>query len=133
MTRTLAQAMQAVRIQPTNDLAADILRVVALRKKRTLQMRVSGYAIISITSFAAIIPATVGIFRQLATTGFFRYLSLATSDGPALAGYWKQFAITLVEALPVASLTILLALVFVFGWSLRKTTRNTYALNLVRA
>lgn len=59
------------------------------------------------------------IAAELARSGASTYLSLMTSDFDAVVTYWKEFALSLGESLPVLGIIFGLAAVFVFLGSVR--------------
>jgi predicted nucleic acid-binding Zn ribbon protein len=113
-----------IQIEPRPHLCEDICRVIVLREKRSRMIRFSGYSIITITSLAAIVPATLSLFHQFGQSGFTQYASLVISDSGILAGYWKQFAVTLVESIPGVSLAVVLVVLLVLVWSARSAIRQ---------
>jgi hypothetical protein len=131
MDKNLTRIFCNLQVTPRDHLAADICHVIVLREKRSRHIKLSGYSIIAVVSLAAIIPATISLVDQFGQSGFTQYASLAISDGNVLAGYWKQFAVTLVESIPGISLSIVLGTVLVLGWSSRNAIRQAQSLSFV--
>lgn len=59
------------------------------------------------------------IIESLSSSGFFRFLSLIVSDGVALVPYWQEYVYSLLEALPIVSLVVFVALFIIFLRSLQ--------------
>jgi len=132
MNPKLTQIFCSLQVEPRNHLCADVCRIIVLRDQRSRHIKLSGYMILATVSFVAIIPATISLGHQLAQSGFGQYASLAISDSGALAGYWKQFAVTLAESIPGISLAFVLAAILISGWSARNALRQTTPLSLIR-
>jgi hypothetical protein len=60
----------------------------------------------------------LGSFAQ---SGFSTYASLLSSDGSILFLYWKEFTLSIIESLPLMSMTIFLATIFALLLSLKLT------------
>lgn len=131
MDKNLTRIFCNLKITPRDHLAADICHVIILREKRSRHIKLSGYSIVAIVSLAAIIPATISLVDQFGQSGFTQYASLAISDGGILAGYWKQFAVTLAESIPGMSLAAVLGTALLLGWSSRNIIRQAQSLPFV--
>jgi predicted nucleic acid-binding Zn ribbon protein len=119
-------------IEPRPHLCADICHVIVLREKRDRQIKFFGYTIIATVSLVAIVPASISLVNQLGQSGFGHYASLAASDAGILTGYWKQFAVILVESIPGVSLALVLGITLVLGWSARNAIKQTKPLSIMR-
>jgi hypothetical protein len=75
--------------------------------------------VLSGVSFVALFPIFINIFSQLQTSGFWNYLSLVFTDTSTVAVYWKEFSLSLVDALPIVSVGLVFALLLVLLTSLR--------------
>lgn len=117
-------------IEPRSRLCVEICNTIAVREKRARRTRLITYTVIAGVSFIAIVPTTMILVNDLSQSGFGHYASLAFSDGAALTEYWKQFAVTLVESVPVVSLALLLGTILVLGWSSRNALRQTKPLTI---
>jgi hypothetical protein len=102
-----------------------------LRENRSRQITFWGYGVIATLSVVAIVPATIGLVHQIGQSGFYQYLSIGFSDPGAVSGYWKQFAITLVEAIPVMSVTVVLLVLLILAWSARNSLRAVQKLSTI--
>ncbi len=63
------------------------------------------------------------LLKSLSQSGLYEYLSLIFSDGGALVSFWKEFAFTFMESLPVLVLAGFLAATAVFLWAAAKLMR----------
>lgn len=131
MTKPLNKAMCSINCCPRENLSTDIVRVIVLRENRSRQITFWGYGVIATLSVIAIVPATIGLVHQIGQSGFYHYLSIGFSDPAAVTSYWKQFAVTLVEAIPVMSLTVVLLILLVLAWSARNSLRAVQKLSTI--
>ncbi|HOZ36753.1 MAG TPA: hypothetical protein PLR18_02900 [bacterium] len=75
-------------------------------------------------SLWAFFPAVKLVYTDLIASGFFQYLSLLFSDFSVIASSWQSYAFSLLETMPVVSLTLFLAVTFVFLFALRFFTAD---------
>jgi len=97
-------------------------RLAALRKRLII------FSIGLIASLAAFIPALRLMQQSLAESGFAQFFSLIFSDFGIVLTYWQNFALTLLESLPVLSVAAFLATIFIFLESLKFLVRDTKAI-----
>jgi ABC-type multidrug transport system permease subunit len=84
-----------------------IFRINQIQTKRSkLQMIIT--RTIGGLSFVAFFPILINFISQLQNSGFWNYLSLFFTDTGIVALYWKQFSLSLIEATPMLSLTLIL-------------------------
>lgn len=108
---------------PELKLTDDIWRTIVEREERKVRLQAWSSVAISFVSFAALFPALITLIRQLGESGFSEYLSLGFSDGASIASYWKEFVLTLADALPATSLLLSLALIAILLISIRRAAR----------
>lgn len=92
----------------------------AVRARRQLVL----VSILLLSSLVAFVPIFRVAYADLSSSGFFSYLSLLFSDFSIIAASWQSFIFSLLETLPVFSLTLLFAIVLVFLSALRFFTRD---------
>lgn len=112
------------RLEPSDKLRAGILARIDFERSRSARIRLAFLGIASAASLAAMIPSFQYVAREFYQSGFYQYLSLLFSDSGAVLASWKVFALSLVEALPLAEITIFLVAVFVFLVSVKLAVRN---------
>jgi hypothetical protein len=108
-------------IESTNlpeGLEARIVSRVVEANRRSLRDRLVGFTLGIAFSFAAIIPASLWLYRDAHSSGFTSFLSLALSDFDAVRASFGDFFLSLIESLPTLSLALLLALLALFFWSI---------------
>ncbi len=73
------------------------------------------------TSVTAV--AIVSVSQELARSGFYSYLALLGSDSNVILASWHDFALSLIEALPVANIAFALAAATALFFSLPHLVR----------
>lgn len=116
---------------PRETLSRDIVRVIEMRRTRACQIKLWGFTALGTLSLIAIVPAVTGLVQELGQSGFYQYASIGFSDPHIVSEYTKQFTVTLLEALPGMSVALVLAVLFVFGWSARNMSRQSRRLTLI--
>ncbi len=111
-------------INPPEGLEKSILGEIYKREKRGALVRFISTGLVAVASCLGIIPAVIYLVQSISSSGFLQYVSLLSSDGTSLLTYWKEFSMSLAESLPLFSLTISIALLGIFIWSLSKAAKN---------
>lgn len=101
-----------------------ISRIYNERNLMAVRRRVVIFSIGFAGSVIALAPAFLAVRTGLAESGFAYYFSLLFSDFNVVAAYWQNFALALLEALPITSMALLLGIIFVFLGSLRFLSKN---------
>ncbi|OGY40908.1 MAG: hypothetical protein A2Y82_03505 [Candidatus Buchananbacteria bacterium RBG_13_36_9] len=99
--------------EPPNDLLGKIMKRINQEKRLlTLKRRLFILATGLTGAIVLFIPALKGVISGFAQSGFIQYFSLLFSDAEIVLAYWQNYALSLLESLPVMSLILLLATVF---------------------
>lgn len=110
---------------PRSGLLERVLLALYTEQQQSRLWRVRVFATTALLSLAALVPVVISLVKAFATSNFDTYLSLVFTDGSVLLSYWKTIGASLIEALPVLSLAVTLALVGALLWSLRCMVRFT--------
>ena len=106
-------------IRSPDFLVSKILTRINQERVKTIKFRAIILRTVGLVSFAALFPAVVGLVAQLQASGFWNYLSLLFTDTGAVAVYWREFSLSILEALPLFGLTLIITLVLAIFISLR--------------
>ncbi len=79
-----------------------------------LRKRLIFFSAGTIGSIIAFIPTFSAVRADLAESGIIHFVSLMFSDFAMTIALWKDFAFSILESLPVISIAVLLATIFVF-------------------
>jgi hypothetical protein len=109
-------------------LYGDILTRIAQEQRRIERLHAAFLGAVTICSFIVLIPAFQFTLQELSQSGFTRYLSLLFSDSAVVTTYWKEFALSLAESLPLFGITLLLVAIFTLFYSLILTIKHVQKL-----
>ena len=101
-------------IEPSEQLRSRIMSSIRLEARRFARIRLAFFGTAAMVSLAGMIPSFQYAAREFYQSGFYEYLSLLFSDSGAVISSWKTFAFSLAETMPLAELTIFLAIALVF-------------------
>ena len=105
---------------PESRLSDDIWAVVKAKNAKTLRVKKLGYFSLGVLSLSGSILSIKMLIEQFIQLGFFKYLSLIFSDGGIIATYWKEYTLSLIDSLPIASLAVFLFFLFMLVISINK-------------
>lgn len=100
--------------EPPEGLFEQIMRRVHKEERLLAVKRMIVFSLGLIGSAIAFFPALQTMRGVFAESGFMEFFSLLFSDAGLVMTYWQNFIMTLLESLPVISLSIFLAVIFVF-------------------
>lgn len=118
--------------KPPKSLFEKVMRRIREeRKLLALKRKLIFLSIVFVGSIAALIPTFRMAQAEFAESGFATFFSLLFSDVGIIAAYWQNFALSLLETLPVTSLIIFLTVMLLFLESFKLLTNNVK--NIVNA
>ena len=94
------------------------------RRLMIIRQRIIIWGITTASSALVLIPTFRMLQVNLIDSGFLQFFSLLFSDSKVILSYWDAFAWSLLEALPVMSLVLFLAILGIFLKSLSVLTKN---------
>ncbi len=118
--QNLQKSFKNAKYEPDGRLSGDILCVIESKNFQIIKLKKFGYLGLSILSLSGSIFSIKILIEQSTRLGFFRYLSLAFSDGGIIAQYWKEYLLSLTDSLPVVSIVLSFFLLFILFISIRK-------------
>lgn len=112
-------------IEPPAGLLDRILSRIALeRRLQRAKHRLVVFSIALLISIISFLPAFKLAQTSLRESGFSQFLSLLTTDWSIIMVYWQSFIFSLLESLPVISLAIFVAVIYIFALSLKFLTQD---------
>ncbi|MFA5188789.1 MAG: hypothetical protein WC460_05495 [Patescibacteria group bacterium] len=117
--------------EPPNDLFGKIMERIGQEKK--LQMLKRRIFILAASLFGALIlfiPALKAVISGFVESGFAQYFSLLFSDAGIVLTYWQNYALSLLETLPVVNLILLLATILAILELLKLLVKNLKNIDL---
>ncbi len=104
---------------PPPHLQQSIVKRIKKNAQRRTALVFGLYSALALGMLGAFIPAYFYMKNEIARTGFSEFLALAYSDSALVVSNWREMTLTLLESLPIMSITIMLGLTFTFLVSLR--------------
>ena len=129
MQNKLTKVFQKAKYKEDSGLARNVWQKIVLREKRNTLLKLWTFVLMGVASFIGLMPALKVLSSNLTQSGFYEYFSLIFSDSGSIISYWKEFAFSLVESLPLTSIILTLSLIFFFFLSIRyimKQINNKY-------
>lgn len=124
MENQLSKIICQAKYLPEADLADNIWHTICARNKRITNLKLFIFSLVSLASLSGLIPAVKMLSSDFSKSGFYKYLSLVFSDGGSVMSHFREFILSLAEALPVLSIILSLSLIFVFFLSIRYVTKQ---------
>lgn len=118
-------------IEPKTKLKSTIINRIRKEETKRALYRAVSRSFVSLASIFTLVFYTINIFKDAQTSGLSEYLSLIISDSGLVISYWQTYAMSVVESLPIIPITITMASVWIFVWSvssLISVLKNTKSL-----
>ena len=122
MEENLQKIFKKASLHPESRLSGDIWSLIESKNTQIIKWKTFGYLSLSILSLSGSVLSIKSLIEELSNLGFYDYLSLAFSDSGVIATYWKEYTLSLVDSLPIASLIVTFFLIFVLFISIRRVS-----------
>lgn len=109
---------------PEAELKNKAWQAIVRREKRINNFKLWFFSSISFLSTVGLYSMLQILFHDLAQSGIYQYISLAFSDTGSVVTFWKEFAFSIADALPIVSITLSLSLLFTFFLAVRYTSKQ---------
>ncbi len=109
---------------PSKDLFKKIMCRIHKEQRLLLFKRIVVYFFGLAGSIVAFVPAFQMVKTGFFDSGFTRFFSLLFSDFNIVMAHWQNFALALLEAIPVMSIIIFSVIIVVFLESLKFLARD---------
>ncbi len=118
------------RNNPPKDLLDRIFfRINKEQRKRVLRARIVSFGSISIIAAVVLVFSLGELQKEIAQSGFTNFISILFSDWGVISVYWKEFAISILESMPIFGMAAFLGSIFLFLASLKIFTRDIRAIS----
>lgn len=107
---------------PDSRLSGYVWQMIEYKSAKITKWKRFGYLSLSVLSLSGSILSIKSLAVEFVRLGFYEYLSLAFSDSGIIANYWREYTLSLVDSLPIASLMISFFLLFVLFISVRRAS-----------
>ncbi|MCX6785999.1 MAG: hypothetical protein NTZ18_04075 [Candidatus Komeilibacteria bacterium] len=125
MSETLEKLFSLINsAEPPSGLLEKILARLAKERQLSLRKRLVVFSAFTALSAVAIFLSIKTAQTRAGESGFWQFFSLLFSDFATIKIYWQNFALSLLETLPVTSLIMVLAAILIFLESLKSLFKN---------
>ena len=106
------------------NLESGIFLAINHHERFNTKLKLAFQSAIAVVSFGAFFPLGSSLIQAFTNSNFSEYVSILFSGDSAFINYWQELTLSIVESLPVLSLTLFLAVGVVFLYSLTRALRN---------
>lgn len=112
---------------PPKDLLDRIFfRINKEQRKRVLRARIAAFGSLSIVAVFAMVFSLGELQAEISQSGFSYFISILFSDFWSISVYWKEFAISLIESMPIFGMAGVLGAIFLFLASLKVFAKDIH-------
>jgi len=119
-------------IEPSDNLRSSIINKIKIEERKRTIFKIVFSSAVSLASVSMAAVYIINIVKDFYQSGLSEYVSLLFSDGVGMASYWQSYVMSIVESLPIVPITITVASIGVFVWSVNtvltslKNTRSVF-------
>lgn len=110
--------------KPDTTLGRRILQEISRRERLVAWHGLVGWGLTSLAALISLFPASSYLVENFGETGFYQYLLLLLTGGLDILVAPGELLLSIVESVPVLSVTLTCALLFVMLWSLSRLSRS---------
>jgi hypothetical protein len=119
-------------IEPSQTLKCSIINKIKIEEsKRTIYKMVFS-SVVSLASVSTAVIFVINIIKDASQSGLSEYLSLMFSDGASIISFWQTYVMSIMESLPIIPITIVVASIWIFVWSLNSVLQLFKETELVK-
>lgn len=105
-------------VEPSVNLKNSIINKIKREEIKRTAYKIAISSGISLATIFVTIFSVSNIIKDAYQSGLSEYLSLIFSDGTLLISHWQTYLISITESLPMIQITVTVASVWIFAWSL---------------
>jgi hypothetical protein len=107
------------RLHAPSGVNERILLSIYIHEKRRMRVTFALCATTALASLATLFSLAESTLARATESGLPDYLALLQSDSDVVLSHWQDFALTLVDALPLLGITLMLLMLFTLLHALR--------------
>ncbi len=111
-------------MEPREGLFEEIMGCIRKKGLFYAKCRMTAFFLVLAGSAAAFLPVLRIVAAEAAESGFFEFTALVLSDSGAVLALWQNFLLALAEALPAASIAMLLVVALIFLQSFKIISKD---------
>lgn len=119
MEKNLYKIFEKAEYCPECHLSERIFNLIEHKSTQVTKRKRMFYVVLGVLSLSGSIFSIKTLVEQSSRLGLYDYLSLAFSDSGVIATYWKEYILTIADSLPILSIVVSFALLFVLFVSIR--------------
>ncbi len=101
-----------------------MLRIRAEKGAMAIKRKIVAFSVVLAISFAGLVPAVKVAYSGLTNSGFTQLFSLVFSDTAIVTSLWQNFALSLLETLPINGILLAGVLLIIFFGSIKFLSNN---------
>lgn len=110
------------KVENYKGLENNIIRSINVIKYRNMLIKQIFYILVSVISLSGLVYSSKYVFELIIDSGIYEYISLIFVNTEVLT-YWKELSYSIIESMPFLELSILMSLISIFVWSIKKVSR----------
>ncbi len=118
----LFQALDPVDVP--EGLSSSIIAKIRKEQQRNARLQLAISAPLAFISGVAVVFTFQYLAQELSRSGLGDYFSVLFSDGGAVLTYWREFALSLLEQIPILSMILFLSATLALLGSMRSLVKN---------
>ena len=112
-------------LEPSENLKNSIISRIKVEERKRAIYKVAYSSALTLASIFMSVFYMINIIKDSSQSGLSEYFSLLFSDGALIASYWQTYVLSVVESLPIIPITVVVASIGIFVWSI-----NTFLSNI---
>lgn len=112
-------------VNPPQDFESKILKTIKSKDKFQTIVKLAIEGFLSVVSLIAAFPLGISLINTFYQSSSYQYISLLLSGDLSILVYWKDLGFSIIESLPVLSITLFLSVGLIFLFSGLKTLRDS--------
>ena len=105
-------------IEPSRALKNSIINKIKIEETKKTIYKIVFSSAVSLASVSVAVFSIINIIKDASQSGLSEYLSLLSSDGALISTFWQTYVMSVIESLPIIPITIVVASVWIFAWSI---------------
>ena len=105
-------------------LSSSIIAKIRKEQQRNARLQLAISAPLAFISGVAVVFTFQYLTQELSRSGLGDYFSVLFSDGGAVLTYWREFALSLLEQIPILSMILFLSATLALLGSMRSLVKN---------
>ena len=111
-------------LEPNINVKNSIIGKIKKEEMKRTIYKIVFSSVVSLTSISIAIISIINVVKDAYQSGLSEYLSLLVSDTSLVFSFWQSYILSVTESLPIIPITIVLASVLIFVWSINSAIKT---------